>query len=459
MTRHNGPVQNSTVGTPWRKHASAGLSVLGLVLISYVLGASAMFYQLPTSRCLANAFVGAHLWRAWQDADRDRSNLVVAASSSSDVDRPEKTFDGFTFYTLLKKSQEEPGSQADLIDMRRQLVHRWSIRLNDIWPESPHLDTRFGYPASNFFGSFLYPNGDLLITFHGDCQPCGCGLAKIDAQSKLLWAYPAAIHHDVDVAEDGTIYALRHDYLQKSPAGLQMWLPALVDYVVTLTADGQPLREPISVLEAFRKSPYAALLAPLEKALHEHTPPPGSTAPQITYPTCFDALHTNCVRVLRRDMAVKFPKFKAGHVLISVRNLNVIALLDPDEGRIEWATRGPWLAQHDAQFLDNGHLLIFDNLGASTGSRVIEFDPETQSFPWFYSATDAGGLYTSERGMNQRLPNGNTFIVSTEEGRMIEVTPDKEIVWSYSVDGYFTSGRRYSPGELSFLHEGQHARP
>lgn len=456
MTTEFCSTQRSTIGVAWRKRASAGLSILGLVSISYVLGAGAMFYQLPTSHSLANAFVGA---RAWQESDNADRGLVSHATPTADVDRPEKTFDGFTFYTYLNASDATWGTQAFLVDMRRELVHRWEICLKDIWPKPPHLDTSVRYPSSNFFGSYLYPNGDLLVTFHGDGQTAGCGLAKIDANSKLLWAYPATIHHDVDVAEDGTIYAVRQDFLYESPPGMRMWNPALVDYVLTISPDGQPLREPISVIDAFRNSPYAALLAPLEKPLSEYAPPRGSTAQQVSYVAGMDALHTNCVRVLRRDLAAKFPKFKPGQVLISVRNLNVIAVLDPDERRIVWAARGPWLGQHDPQFLDNGRLLIFDNLGAPRGSRLLEFDPETQAIPWSYSASEHGGFYTSERGMSQRLPNGNTFIVNSEGGKMIEITPDQEIVWSCSLDGYISAGRRYAPGELTFLSEGQRARP
>ena len=39
-------------------------------------------------------------------------------------------------------------------------------------------------------------------------------------------------------------------------------------------------------------------------------------------------------------------------------------------------------------------------------------------------------FYTSERGMSQRLPNGNTLIVNSERGTLLEVTPEKEIAWS-----------------------------
>ena len=97
-----------------------------------------------------------------------------------------------------------------------------------------------------------------------------------------------------------------------------------------------------------------------------------------------DVLHTNALRVLSSALAPKFPMFKAGQLLISPRNLDALLVLDPDTGKIVWAARGPWRAQHDPSFLDNGHLLLFDNLGSPRGSRVLEYDPLTQAFPWTY---------------------------------------------------------------------------
>jgi hypothetical protein len=172
-----------------------------------------------------------------------------------------------------------------------------------------------------------------------------------------------------------------------------------------------------------------------------------------------DPLHTNSVKVLNGDLASRFPAFKPGQVLISLRSLSAIAMLDPESGKVVWAARGPWLAQHDAQFLPNGRLLVFDNLGAPRGSRVLEYDPQTQALPWSYSGENAEPFFTSERGMSQRLPNGNTLIVSSESRELREVTQDKEVVWSFLFDSFVTTARRYTPEQLSFLKEGLRARP
>jgi hypothetical protein len=165
-----------------------------------------------------------------------------------------------------------------------------------------------------------------------------------------------------------------------------------------------------------------------------------------------DVLHTNSVKVLSRALAPKFPLFKAGQLLISPRHLDAVAVLDPHSGKVVWAARGPWHAQHDPSFLVNGRLLLFDNLGSTKGSRVLEYDLQRQSFPWWYSDDNGTAFYSRIRGVTQRLSNGNTLIVNSDNGEVFEVTPARERVWSCSFGRVsLNCARRYSPENLSFL--------
>jgi hypothetical protein len=134
---------------------------------------------------------------------------------------------------------------------------------------------------------------------------------------------------------------------------------------------------------------------------------------------------------------------------------------------VVWAATGPWRAQHDAQFLDNGHLLLFDNLGCYPNSRVLEYDPQTQAFPWSYSGGDDTPFrfFGKDRCLCQRLPNGNTLVVlselwkdadwqqATKDGEILEVAPNRKVVWSCTCDGYINTARRYGRAEVPFLQE------
>ena len=77
-------------------------------------------------------------------------------------------------------------------------------------------------------------------------------------------------------------------------------------------------------------------------------------------------------------------------------------------------------------------------------SRVIEFDPTTFQIVWEYSAEKAGmedyKFYSSYISSAQRLPNGKTMITEGADGRMLEVTPDYEIVWEFVNPAFLKMG-------------------
>jgi hypothetical protein len=166
--------------------------------------------------------------------------------------------------------------------------------------------------------------------------------------------------------------------------------------------------------------------------------------------------------VLSRSLAPRFPLFKAGQVLISLRSPNLLAVLDRESRSVVWAALGIWRGQHDAEFLDNGNLLLFDNHGSSRGSRVLEYDPRTQAFPWCYDG-EGDRFLALTRGMKQRLPNGNTLIVDPDGGRLLEVTQTRERVWDCRLPlppgASIAAALRYAPDKLTFLKGAARARP
>jgi hypothetical protein len=179
-----------------------------------------------------------------------------------------------------------------------------------------------------------------------------------------------------------------------------------------------------------------------------------------------DPTHLNNVEILREDLAKSFPMFEAGDILVSLRDLSTIAVIDPDSRVVKWALTGLFVRQHDPDFLANGHIMLFDNLGGSrTGeaSEILEIDPATQKVVWRYRGSAAHPFYSRIRGMEERLPNGNVLINESGTGRVFEVTggPQPEIVWEYynrlsDLDGQgrigvVTWSSRFRPDDLTFL--------
>lgn len=429
------------------------MSTFALASLCYILGAAVIFFDLPTSTFLRRGFMGGVAW--YEATQTEAPGEGPTTPTVGKVDKPDKTCDGFTLCMY------GGGSRAILINMRGDTVHKWHVPFSQLWPAPPHLRGRIDNAAVYFNDGHIYPNGDLLVLIEGPINTSnssnGYGLAKLDKDSRVIWKYAEKCHHDVDVGADGTIYALTNEIITTVPPGLEFIpTPCMVDFVDVLSPEGQRLKR-FPILEAIHDSPYAALLGVLDRP---HTPNAEPVAAHRDDELRRDVLHTNAVKVLTPALAPKFPQFKAGQLLLSPRHLDALIVLDPTTGKVVWATRGPWRAQHDPTFLPNGRMLLFDNRGSPRSSRVLEFDPQTLAFPWTYPG-ETGYTFSSQiRGMSQRLPNGNTFIVNSVGGEAFEVTPDREIVWScLTAPATLNRARRYTPEQLDFLKGGQRARP
>ena len=78
--------------------------------------------------------------------------------------------------------------------------------------------------------------------------------------------------------------------------------------------------------------------------------------------------------------------------------------------------------------------LIYDNRGDIKNggtTRIIEFNPHSMEILWEYPGDSDERLFSSIYGSQQRLSNGNTLISESNNGRILEVTRDGDIVWEY----------------------------
>lgn len=293
-------------------------------------------------------------------------------------------------------------AEAILMDMEGKPLHRWRHPLGRVWPDLRKLER---FSELNYWRrAHLYPNGDLLAIFET------VGLIMLDRHSNLLWSYRSDVHHDLFVDPEGDIWVL--DRRQALVPRMHREKRILEDLVTVLDSSGQ-VRRQLSLLEAFEKSPYRPLVA----------------SRQVRHG---DIFHTNTLGRLDGRLAHLGEAFVEGNLLISVLQLNTVAILDPRKEEIVWALSGLWRKQHQPEFLPNGHLLVFDNLGpGGRRSRVVEVEPATQKFVWSYGGTKDQPLHSRTLGTSQRLANGNTLITESEAGRALEVSPQGELVWEF----------------------------
>ena len=292
--------------------------------------------------------------------------------------------------------------EAVLMTREGDYIHSWRFAYENLYAALPGAYLPPVPATACWRRARLLPGGDLLAIYEGH------GLVKIDRRSRLIWGFGGKCHHDLDLDADGNIWVLTREALVVPH--LHPDEPVLLDYVTMLDPNGVILHS-VPLLEAFERSPYAHLL-----------PAPGSSG---------DIFHTNTLELLDGSLADRVPAFGAGNILISVREMDAIAVLDPRAGVIVWAAQGGWARQHEPTVLANGRILLFDNMGHDGHSRVMEIDPVTLDTVWEYADSVATPLYSQTCGLSRRLPSGNTLIVESDNGRAFEVTPDRMIVWEY----------------------------
>lgn len=338
---------------------------------------------------------------------------------------PNLAYEGLNLYISAHRTA------AFLMDMNGKELYRWRYNFKNAFPdaEGPHVWYSQEQWKKYWRRVHLFKNGDLLAIYEGN------GIIKIDKRSNLIWARQGFFHHDLEVVDD-KIFAL--DRRLVTLPRIHKKEPILEDLITILDTDGQIL-ESISILELFENSEYMPLL--------EGMPPFG------------DIFHTNTLEILDGKFADKSPVFNRGNVLLSMRMTDIIAIADLEAKKIVWAQKpGFWKTQHQPTLLENGNMLLFNNLYiekkpdktefklmirkngyklldeklyTDNASSVIELNPLTMKIIWEYNGDEKNPFFSLASGSTQRLPNSNTLITESDRGRVFEVTPQGKIVWEY----------------------------
>ncbi len=321
-----------------------------------------------------------------------------------------KALSGYTLYGPRIEAK------AYLIHMSGDVVWEWSRPEEEGWQ---HIE--------------LLEDGGLLVTVKDRY------VERIDQDSKPLWRYRARVHHDLWVSGQEVWTLTREPHLVPE---VNPGFPTLVDKIVVLDLETGAFIREIDVLSIILASQYRFLLPivadlePLERAE-------------------LDIIHTNHVEVFDGSQENVSPLYRAGNVLISMRQISAIAILNLEAPSVEWLW-GPSnvVFQHHPTLTPAGTILLFDN--GSKFSRLWELAPQTNRVVWRYTEPD---FFSRLRGSAQRLPNGNTLVTESDTGHIFEVTPQGERVWELAVPHFDEDGERsavwratrYSKEQLSFL--------
>ncbi|HTK84213.1 MAG TPA: arylsulfotransferase family protein [Patescibacteria group bacterium] len=378
---------------------------------------------------------------------RDDAGGVVTVS-------PFNMYGDFTFY--LSSAERK----AWLIDSNGAPVYEWLLDTAKL-PPDPALEGKTVFKVRQpdaVWRAFLDPNDGSVYAMYCGTDPIkgsfvSKGIFKVDKDSNVVWVRRDFIHHDLKMFGDGSVMVFGENLREKPyPGAPNLKTPFAEDFLVKLDQNGKEQWR-VSILDLIANSPFKKILREM-----------GTEAIQRYING--DLLHPNVMIRVTAAAAARNPALKEGEYMLSFRNPAMLMAVDIEKGKAVWASYGPWRGQHGINFLDDGTLAIFDNLGNLTNkgymSRVLDVDTATGEILWQYDGLAKNPVYSSINSMTQPLPNGNILVTESMAGRMFEVTPDKELAWDFRSPvrlkvkaGKFIpniySGLRYTRDELKFM--------
>jgi len=280
--------------------------------------------------------------------------------------------------THLDKSKVFVGTTllADMSNPKSPKVVEIDFEGNILWEFRPPRNMR-----GAILDAAMLDNGNILITVHPS------GIYEISRSKKVVWAHrdPEA-SHDADRLPNGnTLYNLG-------------WRKKGEDVVREVDRSGRVVWSWKGL--SYDREPFAGIESE-------------------------GWMHVNSITRLEN-----------GNTLVSIRNFNTIAEVDPDGNVVrDWTFRGKdkrtnvqtsgrikGERNHEPELLGNGHMLV----ALRKPNRFIEFDLETQKIVWSWSHPGGEKELRTNREAN-RLPNGNTL--GSAGNKLIEIAPDGTIVW------------------------------
>jgi hypothetical protein len=316
----------------------------------------------------------------------------------------ERVFPGYTLFAPLSSSDS-----VYLVDNDGKEVHKWTL------PYRPGRHAR------------ILGNGNLAVNCALPDEPHlflmwekyrGGAMLQVDPEGNILREHrdPLA-HHDAHHMENGHI--------------LYATLEELSDEDGAKVLGGVPGSE----------APGGKVYADVIKEVDENNKEIWSWSAFENLPKDKFPLQAHYPREHYPLINTVYP-LRDGNILASFRSVSAVVIIEKATGKIIWHLDYNVVAQqHNANELENGNILIFDNGAFRTGdsinfSRVIEVRRDNKEIVWEYRDRQQEAFFTPFMGSAQRLANGNTLINEAAFGRIFEVTEDGTVCWEY-VNPYF----------------------
>ena len=309
-------------------------------------------------------------------------------------------------FLLISSYNLDIGPSVQLYSLKEQkYLYSWKPPLKQIHKESPnYID---GLNIKRFYRTMhpvLFDNGDLI--FHSGGGP----LVRIDKCSNLKWIVNGFYHHSNVKLDDNLYSAITID--QDKPGEY------LNDAISIVNTNNGKVKKNIEIFDILLEYLYDDLSLMYGIGEFER-----------------DLFHLNSIYPIKENDNF----FRKNDLVVSLRNLSTILVYRQSTNQIVWMKTGPWINQHDAQYLGNGVFSVFSNNNVRglepkdflylKNSDVIIYDMKDNTFKRPFSKYLKNAKMRSS-GLVRMLNDENAIIQLNNIGEIIRVNPTDKI-WTY----------------------------
>ncbi len=280
---------------------------------------------------------------------------------------------------------------AILLDESGQVVHTWVLHEGRIegWE-----DLEFRPPQRKVpHGFSVLPTGSVVFAFDR-----GASLQKFDWCSQRQWvSIGHSYSHSINLDDHGALYCVGS---------------------VKVDQQSGKLLKTISFSDVMEANRSTDILGIRQKDARDG------------WNWLHDPWHFNDLEPLSAALAPSFPQFNAGDLLVSARSINALFVMDPESLKIKWWRIGQTRRQHDPDWQPDGTITVYDNNMHRGLSRILKIDPKTYSSTVLFDGKNEN-FYSNIRGKHQVLENGNILITIPQQGRVIEINPQGDVMFEF----------------------------
>jgi hypothetical protein len=332
-------------------------------------------------------------------AVQDDDGYLLISSTSPKTEEP--------IVKLLRISDQKILSTWQL---EKELIDEVSLAVRK--EKSNHY--RFYHPA-------LMPDGSIIF------DPPKTTLLKINRYSEVVWKADVISHHSVEMDSKGNIwhcsYNTENIYTDKYLAVMKPNNVEEKDYyrddaISCVNQEGE---------EIFRKSITTILIEN------------GYMSLVFGVSLEHDGIHVNDIQ----PALFSSEYWEEGDLFISIRHKSTVFQYRPSTDEVIWLKMGPWLNQHDVDFIDSTRIGVFGNdvyrgsrgvqgelIDKSNNQFIYNFEDNSVSTP-FKNAFLKADIRTLTEGRSDVLDNGDLFVEESNYGRLLRISQDS-VVWEYT---------------------------